>query len=249
MSYRSDLKMIFFDVGNVFVSDDPSGCYLYRQMYNYLGGEAWGTPGHLFALREEHLRLGGNLWTFARTIIAPEEFAAFRARTRGEIFADWGRFSPEIPGMHEAAKRIGEKYRIGIIANQPREVRAVLEERGIAAAFETMAISEELQVDKPDPRIFEWAFEQAQIEPSATMMVGDRLDNDVKPAKALGMKTCWLRMRFEQRGWVPQNDFERAYARSLGNFQWCEVDPRSPEETPDLEVTSPAELVAALVGE
>jgi len=24
-------------------------------------------------------------------------------------------------------------------------------------------------------------------------MVGDRLDNDIKPAKALGMKTVWMR--------------------------------------------------------
>jgi 5'-nucleotidase len=246
MPFRPELQMIFFDVGNVFVSDDPSGCHIYRAIYAYLGGEAWGTPRQMFEMREEHLRRGGNLWTFARELIAPEHFDEFRKRVRGEIFGNWGAVSPPIPGMHDAARTLREKYRLGIIANQPEEVRPLLEERGIARLFDVMAISEELRVDKPDRRIFDWAFEKSGVEPARSMMIGDRLDNDVKPAKALGMQTVWLRMRFAQRGWIPADDFERAYGASLGNFQWCEVDPRTPEETPDHTVTSPAELVALL---
>ena len=30
-------------------------------------------------------------------------------------------------------------------------------------------------------------------KPEESMMVGDRLDNDIHPAKAMGMKTVWIR--------------------------------------------------------
>ncbi len=48
-------------------------------------------------------------------------------------------------------------------------------------------------MSKPDKRIFEKAFELAGCLPTESVMVGDRLDNDIKPAKSLGMKTIWIR--------------------------------------------------------
>ncbi len=40
---------------------------------------------------------------------------------------------------------------------------------------------------------FEKAFKSAECHPHNSVMVGDRLDNDIRPAKALGMKTVWIR--------------------------------------------------------
>lgn len=33
----------------------------------------------------------------------------------------------------------------------------------------------------------------AHCPPPRAVMVGDRLDNDIRPAKSIGMKTVWLR--------------------------------------------------------
>lgn len=41
--------------------------------------------------------------------------------------------------------------------------------------------------------IFAKALELADCQPHNSVMVGDRLDNDIRPAKALGMKTVWIR--------------------------------------------------------
>ena len=41
--------------------------------------------------------------------------------------------------------------------------------------------------------IFKKAFELAGCQPYNSVMVGDRLDNDIRPAKALGMRTVWVR--------------------------------------------------------
>ena len=42
------------------------------------------------------------------------------------------------------------------------------------------------------------ALNKAMCEPAEAFMVGDRLDNDIYPAKKLGMKTVWVRQGYAQ---------------------------------------------------
>ena len=59
--------------------------------------------------------------------------------------------------------------------------------------FDVIAASAEIGYAKPDKEIFEKAFELAGCYAEECVMVGDRLDNDIIPAKALGMKTVWVK--------------------------------------------------------
>ena len=56
-----------------------------------------------------------------------------------------------------------------------------------------IAASAEIGYAKPNKKIFERAFETAGCCAEKSVMVGDRLDNDIIPAKALGMKTVWIK--------------------------------------------------------
>ena len=49
---------------------------------------------------------------------------------------------------------------------------------------------------KPDIRIFGYALDKTNCSPQETCMIGDRLDNDILPAKSLGMKTVWIKQGF-----------------------------------------------------
>lgn len=49
---------------------------------------------------------------------------------------------------------------------------------------------------KPDLRLFETALQEAGCIASQAVMVGDRLDNDIYPAKSLGMGTIWVKQGF-----------------------------------------------------
>ena len=84
-------------------------------------------------------------------------------------------------------------YKIGVIANQLLGTASRLENWGLLKFIDVVAASAELGVSKPDLRIFTYALEQAGCRPEEALMVGDRLDNDVFPAKELGMKTAWVR--------------------------------------------------------
>lgn len=98
-------------------------------------------------------------------------------------------------------------YRLGLIANQPSDVRNALRRDGLGAYFDTWAISDDLGLHKPDPALFVEALRVAQVEPHAAAMVGDRLDYDIRPANEAGMHTVWL-----LRGEAPDDPSEAQLA-------------------------------------
>ncbi len=82
-------------------------------------------------------------------------------------------------------------YRIGIAGNQPEAAEAALEAVGLGADF--IASSARWGVEKPDPAFFAKVVEAANAPAAAIAYVGDRLDNDVLPAKRAGMRAVFLR--------------------------------------------------------
>lgn len=104
--------------------------------------------------------------------------------------ADQERLYPQaakcLAGLHE-------RYSIGIIANQVRETRERLRRLGIAPHIDLLAASDEVGIAKPDPEIFLYALRRAGISAQCAVMIGDRIDNDIRPAKALGFQTIWIR--------------------------------------------------------
>jgi HAD superfamily hydrolase (TIGR01549 family) len=109
--------------------------------------------------------------------------------------AEYGTFreSDLYPDAKPAIAALGEQgYRIAIVANQPAERSAEL--RALAVDAEVMAMSDEIGLWKPDPAFFAHALElMGNPNPEDVAYVGDRLDNDVRPSIASGMRAVWLR--------------------------------------------------------
>ena len=57
----------------------------------------------------------------------------------------------------------------------------------------SVASSARWGVEKPDLGFFRLISEELGIEPARIAYVGDRLDNDVLPAKAIGMRAVFIR--------------------------------------------------------
>lgn len=97
---------------------------------------------------------------------------------------------PDALGSLDALRLAG--YRVAVIGNQPAERTAEL--RALGVRPDVMAMSEELGSAKPDPAFFVAALRlMGSPEPGAVAYVGDRIDNDVLPADAAGMRAVWLR--------------------------------------------------------
>jgi HAD superfamily hydrolase (TIGR01549 family) len=83
-------------------------------------------------------------------------------------------------------------YRVAVIGNQPGARSAEL--RALGFEPDVMAMSDEMRVSKPDPAFFARSLElMGGPDPSEVAYVGDRVDNDVLPALARGMRAIWIR--------------------------------------------------------
>jgi FMN phosphatase YigB (HAD superfamily) len=81
-------------------------------------------------------------------------------------------------------------FRIGIAGNQPLEAGPALEALNLGADF--IATSAGWGVQKPDPRFFERVIEHCAAPPEAITYVGDRVDNDILPARAAGLAALYV---------------------------------------------------------
>lgn len=110
---------------------------------------------------------------------------------------------PALRALHGSAH-------LGVLANQSAGVGARLGGWGAAQFFDLVLGSTEAGFAKPDPRFFAAATERAGCPPGDIVMVGDRLDNDIAPAKAAGWGTVWVRRGLhagtEPRGAAEQPD-------------------------------------------
>ena len=97
-------------------------------------------------------------------------------------------------GLHETLRSLTEVgIRLGVVTNgstltQPAKI-AQLE---IGEYFSTVVISEAVQFEKPDPRIFRSALEQMGCLAGNTMFVGDHPINDVLGSAKLGLVPVWF---------------------------------------------------------
>lgn len=82
-------------------------------------------------------------------------------------------------------------YRLGVTGNQPEG--AIEQFQRLGLPLDLYASSTLWGVAKPDPRFFERMAAELGLDPGEIVYVGDRLDNDVLPAQALGMRAVFIR--------------------------------------------------------
>jgi putative hydrolase of the HAD superfamily len=84
--------------------------------------------------------------------------------------------------------------KLGLVTNGKSKVQnEKLETLRLKDFFDPILVSEHVGVKKPDPRIFEIALEQLQLEASDVWMVGDHPVNDVLGARDAGLTGVWLK--------------------------------------------------------
>ncbi len=133
-----------------------------------------------------------------------------------------------IPGAAETVRTIkGRGYGLALVADgRPGTYDNVLKQHDLYDYFDAFAVSELVGVEKPDRKMFLHALEHLGIDEGdygRVMMVGNRLDRDVRGANQLGLVSVWL-------NWSPR------YAKQ----------PADDLEIPDYEIALPLELLEVL---
>ena len=131
-----------------------------------------------------------------------QEFAEARTHWRHDL-------EEIIPGACELLLAAAARYKLGVIANQAPGSEERCARMGIRSCFSVFVASAEFGAGKPSPTIFQAALDMAQCPPELAVMIGDRIDNDIRPAKMLGMKTIRL-VRGCQRLQQPRDEWDAA---------------------------------------
>jgi len=89
--------------------------------------------------------------------------------------------------------RIRSRARVGIVSNNLLEEQAEkLRHCGLDRFIDTLVVSGEAGVSKPDPRIFRIALDRLGCEPAEAVMIGDSWTADVAGARAAGIRAIWF---------------------------------------------------------
>jgi putative hydrolase of the HAD superfamily len=100
-----------------------------------------------------------------------------------------------ISGAEGIVSELAPRYSMAIVTNGLSRVqRGRFGRSGIIAHFHPIVISDEVGVQKPDPRIFDHVFENYPgIPRHEILMIGDSLTSDIAGGVAAGIDTCWIR--------------------------------------------------------
>lgn len=102
-----------------------------------------------------------------------------------------------IPGAYELIKELKRRgYPLALVADGPLATfENLLGHYQLFDDFDVCAISEQVGVKKPDRQIFDHALSQLGIIPDEydrVIMIGNRLDADIKGANEIGIESVWL---------------------------------------------------------
>jgi putative hydrolase of the HAD superfamily len=80
----------------------------------------------------------------------------------------------------------------GLISNIEKDITGTLEKLGLRSRLDTVVTSLDAGTSKPQPQIFQYALQKANVKPEQAIYIGDQYQVDVVGAKGAGMKGILL---------------------------------------------------------
>jgi REG-2-like HAD superfamily hydrolase len=199
------LRAVFLDIGETVMRPNPSWEAVYAIAFREFGVDV--DIGELQAALRRAYHHGG--WgmdagfdpneetSFRRTIeidaaaIAelgldpmPEAFY----RRLAELFmvtSHWHIFPDAYPALTALQER---GLIVGAVSNWVWNLPELLHALELVGHFDFIAASSRIGFEKPHRRIFEWALEEAAVEPAEAIHVGDHIDADILGAASVGIQ-------------------------------------------------------------
>lgn len=172
------IRAVFFDVGETLVCENGVW-HAWAAHYGVPDLTFFGALGAVVAARRHHLEVFDYF---------DPEFSLETRSTGYEIGAA-DLYDDAVPCL-AALKAAG--FLVGVAGNQPPDVSERLM-ASLGLDLDVVASSAAWGVEKPDPEFFTRVASAAGLEPAEIAYVGDRVDNDVLPAKAAGMVAVFVR--------------------------------------------------------
>lgn len=214
---KQPLKVIFFDLGNTLIYDQPAR---WKEIFQRADEALWislresGVKSsadelygdhetllhYYYKLREGDLdepgigRVFRELLTNHKIDVSEKKLQSALRSMYAVTQTNWYLEIDAIP----AVKALQENgYRLGIISNGAEDMNTyeLIDKAKLRPYFEFILSSASFGKRKPHPGIFHAALNYFQCSPEQTVMVGDSYDADILGACQLGINTVWITRR------------------------------------------------------
>jgi putative hydrolase of the HAD superfamily len=200
-----EIRAVFLDIGDTVMRPNPSWEAVYAIAFGEFGVDVEIGALHA-ALRRAYHHGGWGMQggfepteetSFQRTVAIDAEAIAELGldpmpdafyRRLADLFmvtSHWHVFPDAYPALTALRER---GLTLGAVSNWVWNLPELLHSLDLVSHFDFIAASARIGYEKPHPRIFEWALEQARVEPSAVIHVGDHVDADVLGARGVGIE-------------------------------------------------------------
>lgn len=194
------IDWIFFDIGGVI--GDESDFQSIREQYDLQAAQSINSDIVMSDIR--------NVWRQASSMIGDldENVLSLCVHDEGDLqeavqrmrafkdssprYYDVLRIRPE---AKEVLSRLAQTYKLGLMANQGKEVKDILSKYGILEYFCSTSVSVDHSLSKPNPAFYEAILHASGTNPLRSAMVDDNIERGLIPAKNLDMKTIWYRLQ------------------------------------------------------
>ena len=106
------------------------------------------------------------------------------------VSARWNTPYPETESTLSELTKQG--VRLHVVSGHVDYLPIIIANLGWARFFRTVTFTQEVGVQKPDPRVFHFAMKRAGVSPSKAVFVGDSWHADYLGARAVEMISVWL---------------------------------------------------------
>ena len=199
------LRAVFLDIGDTVMRPNPSWEHVYAMAFDEFGVDVdiselhtalraayhhggWGMEGGFEPTEETSFQRTVAIDAAAIAELGLEPMPDAFYRRLSELFmvtSHWHIFPDAYPAL-EALRDRG--LIVGAVSNWVWNLPELLHALDLVRGFDFIAASARIGFEKPHPKIFEWALEQAAVDPSSVIHVGDHVDADVLGARGVGIE-------------------------------------------------------------
>ncbi len=204
MNDRPPLRAVFLDIGDTVMRPNPSWEHVYAMAFQEFGFDVdidelhaalrrayhhggWGMDGGFEPTEETSFRRTIEIDAAAIAELGLEPMPDAFYRRLSELFmvtSHWHIFPDAYPTL-TALKERG--LIVGAVSNWVWNLPELLHALDLVSHFDFIAASARIGFEKPHPRIFQWALDQAGVPAESVIHVGDHVDADVEGARAVGI--------------------------------------------------------------
>ena len=186
----------------------------FDEAYHLKNSELWDLYHHGH-IEQEYLKLERFRWLLVSKGYACGDVDELSAAMNEWYWDELARCRELVDGAVDLLECLRERYLIGVLSNGFADVQyRKLLTSGLWRYVQRMVVSDEIGVQKPDRRIFDYALSEVGAVADEVIMIGDNPDADIYGAKSAGWRTIY----FNRKG-KPSVSAADAEVASLGDVK------------------------------